>query len=242
MSKTTRPFRRLFLAFCLSLICFLLGRAEASIIDVTGEGALQTAGQTISGQFQVDGTYVGYDLELISADLGDSSYDSYVSWNGEDRSTSAGLSWGDGGASWEVQFNFTRPINAIFSQNGGSGWANEHWSEWTINWDDPGDTRILDPDNQLDNKSTGDGTATFSISSRLTNSSATWTVEGPASSGYTISWENTSSSGIGTDAFGFDTSQTTLAPIPEPSSAALVTTGLGVIALGALFARRRGVA
>ncbi len=180
-------------------------------LSTSGSGVLANVGDTISGTMIIDSVSVDYTLTLTAANI-----TGPIEWNGaSSRATPSTFSWEDDSSSWTIEVALSSAANLVIAQNGLDGLANEPTSDWTIDWDTAGSTSIVDPDSQLDDSitSAGLGTATFSSLNRIFNEDATWAVFGPDSATYTISWQNLSSAGPGTDSIGFDESLSTAAEI-----------------------------
>lgn len=207
----------------------IFSHANAALISTTGTGTLTNVGDTIMGVMTFDGgLMVDYELELTAA----TSLNQPIEWNGIGRALPNGLSWRDGSGSWALELSLSQAVNLVFEQGGLLSLANEPFSLWTINWDTPGATSVVDPDNQL-NATTGPGTTTHSHpGGRLFNNVASWNIFGPDAMTYNILWENTTGGGIGTDAIGFSSALSSASPIPIPGALLLFSSGLAVLLFG----------
>jgi hypothetical protein len=194
-----------FHALTFSLVAISWG-ASATLTS-NGTGVLTQVGDTISGTMVIDSTDVAYTLALTSGNIS-----APIEWNGTGRATASSLSWNDNSLNWTLELSLSRPVNLVLSQGGQPQFANEPTSVWTVGWDTTGQTTISDPDGQLDGPQTtaGAGSTTHSSTTRLLNGDATWTISGPDSSTYVISFANPTGILIGTDSIGFSEELSTL--------------------------------
>ncbi len=125
----------------------------------------------------------------------------------------------------------------------GGTFQNQGASSWNLSWTDATSSpSISDPDDQLQDESTGIGTANFRISTNpgvgttasggtVFNSQASWLVEGVASSQLQLTWSAVATT-LTNEEFitmsGESVEVAEVTPVPEPASI------IGLLTIGAL--------
>lgn len=186
--------------------------ANAAIDFVTGSGSLSNTNTSISGAFNLNnGAVVNYTLTLDN--LSATGFNQ-INWNGAGDSQSTpnpgfefdvtdGYSVDD---TWTATLSFSQDVTYNWEQTvSDRGGSNNGATEFTLNWNNTTDTpNIVDPDNQLEDKSTSIGQAIFGISnnpgagstssstlSSVFNNNDTWVIEGVSASEVQITWNAT---------------------------------------------------
>ena len=182
--------------------------ANAMITSVTGSGALSNSNRSITGVFELDAGSppVGYTLTLDNLSAAGFSQ---INWNGagdSEGSPNPGFEFDVAQNynitdTWSATLSFDRAVISNWEQtvSDRSG-ANNGATKFTLNWNNSTDTpTISDPNNQLEDKSTSIGNATFGIAPNpglgstgnlgaVFNNNDTWAIEGVSATEIVITW------------------------------------------------------